>query len=186
MPRLMANPIHLSLSLSLSLPSSSLLCSHTITHTHTHYMHHTPTLLLYACTHALLHIHPLRTTTHTPTTTHYRTHPHYHTHTLHTYSHTHTLTYTTTHTHTIKARRHAAVVEHFPATHISFFKMVADVLACTGKWRSLEYMLAAMRGWTSSYRITSLHAQSYQQLAIEGLKVEKKGVVKTYPLQREW
>ncbi len=66
-------------------------------------------------------------------------------------------------------------MEHYPATHISFFKMVADVLACTGKWKPLEYMLAVTRGWTSSYRITSLHAQRYQQLTIEGLKGRGKG-----------
>ncbi len=58
----------------------------------------------------------------------------------------------------------AADMQHMPATHLqSTFKMVADLLVETGKWRLLKLLLAAAHEWISSYPITLLHAQSYQQ-----------------------
>ncbi len=59
-------------------------------------------------------------------------------------------------------------MQHIPAMHLqSSFKMVADLLVETGKWRLLKLLLAAAHGWISSYPITLLHVQSYeQQLAI--------------------
>ncbi len=55
-------------------------------------------------------------------------------------------------------------MEHFPATHLPSFNMVGDMLVHTGKWRLLKHLLASTHGWVSSYPITLMHAQRYQQL----------------------
>ncbi len=55
-------------------------------------------------------------------------------------------------------------MQHMPATHLqSSFKMVADLLVETGKWKLLKLLLAAAHGWLSSHPITLLHAERYQQ-----------------------
>ncbi len=72
------------------------------------------------------------------------------------------------HTHNHEVRERAAEVDHFPAVHLPSFIIVADVLVNTGKWRLLKHLLAATRGWVSSYPITLLHAQRYQQLVVTG------------------
>ncbi len=63
-----------------------------------------------------------------------------------------------------QVQERAADMQHMPALHLpSSFKMVADLLVQTGKWRLLKLLLAAAHGWTSSHLITLLHAESYQQ-----------------------
>ncbi len=63
-----------------------------------------------------------------------------------------------------EAQERAAEMQHLPALHLlSCFNRVADMLVQTRKWRLLKHMLSATHEWSSSYRVTLLQAQSYQQ-----------------------
>ncbi len=53
---------------------------------------------------------------------------------------------------------------------------MANVLVDTGQWKLLKHLLASTHGWISSYPITLIHAQRYQQLIMSMCAADKADI----------